>query len=341
MVNTVKDKNVNIVRTNAVVNVARPKASVNAVKGNNVNVVKASACWVLKPKTKFLDHVSKHNSALITIKKFVYVDAHGKSNDETSGILKSFITGIENLVDHKVKVIRCDNGTEFKNREMNKFYEKKGILRQYSVARTPQQNRVAESRNMTLIEAARTMLTESKYPQPYEARISFTTSLRSNADEGSGPDWLFDIDALTRTMNYEPIVAGTQSNGFAGTKANDNAGQARKETKPVKDYILLPLWTTDPPFSQNPKSSDDDGFKPSSDVEKKVWVQSRRQLVAEERKCLVMDSEKNERYNKPAAGEQSYDEVYGCLKGGSRNSGGKRLAISMVEEAWLSEKKEV
>ncbi|GJX29400.1 hypothetical protein Tco_0237479 [Tanacetum coccineum] len=33
--------------------------------------------------------------------------------------------------------------------------------------------------------------------------------------------------------------------------------------------------------------------------------------------------------------EQSHDEVYGCLKGGIRNSGGKRLAISMVEEAWL------
>ncbi|GKC35111.1 hypothetical protein Tco_1047495 [Tanacetum coccineum] len=39
--------------------------------------------------------------------------------------------------------------------------------------------------------------------------------------------------------------------------------------------------------------------------------------------------------------EQSHDEVYGCLKGGSRNSGGRRLAISMVEEAWLSEKEEV
>nr|GFB67642.1 ribonuclease H-like domain-containing protein [Tanacetum cinerariifolium] len=39
----------------------------------------------------------------------------------------------------------------------------------------------------------------------------------------SGPDWLFDIDALTRTMNYEPIVEGTQSNGFARTKAYDNA----------------------------------------------------------------------------------------------------------------------
>ncbi|GJU78004.1 ribonuclease H-like domain-containing protein [Tanacetum coccineum] len=48
------------------------------------------------------------------------------TKDETSGILKSFITGIENLVDHKVKVIRCDNGTEFKNKEMNQFCEMKG-----------------------------------------------------------------------------------------------------------------------------------------------------------------------------------------------------------------------
>nr|GEY38569.1 putative ribonuclease H-like domain-containing protein [Tanacetum cinerariifolium] len=78
------------------------------------------------------------------------------TKDETTSILKSFITRIENLVDHKVKVIRCDNGTEFKNREMNPFCEMKG----------------------------------------------------------SGPDWLFDIDALTRTINYEPIDVGTQSNGF-------------------------------------------------------------------------------------------------------------------------------
>ncbi|GJR06412.1 hypothetical protein Tco_0529396 [Tanacetum coccineum] len=43
----------------------------------------------------------------------------------------------------------------------------------------------------------------------------------------------------------------------------------------------------------------------------------------------------------PFMAEQSHDEVYSCLKGGSRNSGGKILAISMVEEAWLSEKEEV
>ncbi|GKD48500.1 putative ribonuclease H-like domain-containing protein [Tanacetum coccineum] len=279
------------------------------------------------------------------------------TKDETSNILNSFIIGIENLVDHKAKVIKCDNGTEFKNKEMNQFCEMKGILRQYSVARTPQQNRVTEKRNRTLIEADRTMLADSKLPTTFWAEavntacyvqnrvlvvkphnktlyelfhgrtptLSFmrpfgclVTILNTKDDlgkfdgkanegffvryslnskdfrvfnsrtriveenlhirfsestpnvVGSGPDWLFDIDALTRTMNYEPIVAGTQSNGFAGTKASDNAGQARKETKPVKDYILLPLWTADLPFSQDPKSSHDDGSKPLNDDGKKV-----------------------------------------------------------------------
>ncbi|GJY67903.1 putative reverse transcriptase domain-containing protein, partial [Tanacetum coccineum] len=54
------------------------------------------------------------------------------------------------------------------------------------------------------------------------------------------------------------------------TKASDNADQARKETEPVKNYILLPLWTANPPFSQDPKSSQDDGCNPSSDDGKKV-----------------------------------------------------------------------
>ncbi|GJU95939.1 putative ribonuclease H-like domain-containing protein [Tanacetum coccineum] len=102
------------------------------------------------------------------------------TKDETSGILKSFITGIENLVDHKVKVIRCDNGTEFKNREMNQFCEKKGILRQYSVARTPQQNGVAKRRNKTLIEAARTMLADSKLPTTFWAEAVNTACYVQN-----------------------------------------------------------------------------------------------------------------------------------------------------------------
>nr|GEY67530.1 ribonuclease H-like domain-containing protein [Tanacetum cinerariifolium] len=79
------------------------------------------------------------------------------TKDETSGILKTFITRIENQLDCKVKVIRCDNGIEFKNSVMNQFYDMKGIKREFSVAWTPQQNGVAERKNKTLIKAARTM----------------------------------------------------------------------------------------------------------------------------------------------------------------------------------------
>ncbi|GJS31164.1 hypothetical protein Tco_0491784, partial [Tanacetum coccineum] len=71
-------------------------------------------------------------------------------------------------------------------------------------------------------------------------------------------------------MNYKTIVAGNQSNGNAGTKTCDDAGKARMERVPGKDYILLPLWPADLPFSQNSKSSPDARFKPSGDNEKKV-----------------------------------------------------------------------
>ncbi|GJS82286.1 retrovirus-related pol polyprotein from transposon TNT 1-94 [Tanacetum coccineum] len=231
------------------------------------------------------------------------------------------------------------------------------IKREFSVARTPQQNGVAERKNRTLIEAARTMLTDSKLPTtfwaeavntacyvqnrvlvtkphnktPYELFLSRKLALcfmrpfgcpvtilntidhlgkfDGKVDEGffvgysinskafkvfnsrtriveenlhvqfsentpniagSRPNWLFDIYALTKSMNYKPVAAGNQSNGNVGTKACDDAGNARIETVPGKDYILLPLWTVDIPFSQSSKSSLDAGFKPSGDHEKKV-----------------------------------------------------------------------
>ncbi|GKB14439.1 putative ribonuclease H-like domain-containing protein [Tanacetum coccineum] len=82
---------------------------------------------------------------------------------------KQHRASLENLVDKKVKIIRSDNGTEFKNKVMDDFCREKGIKREYSVARTPQQNGVAERRNKTLIEAARTMLVDSKLPTTFWA----------------------------------------------------------------------------------------------------------------------------------------------------------------------------
>ncbi|GJU41076.1 putative ribonuclease H-like domain-containing protein [Tanacetum coccineum] len=286
-VNTVNNKNVNAARPKAVVNAARPKAVRNAVKGNQVNVVKALACWVWKPKTKVIDHVSKHNSASTILKGFDYIDAQGRSKsekgvidsrcsrhmtgnmsyltdfeeidegyvafggnpkggkitgrvprknnmysvdlkniipkggltclfakatsdeslDETSGILKSFLRQFSVARPHQqngvakrrnrtlieaAKTMLADsklpttfwaeavNTACYVNKEMNQFYERKGIKRSFSVARTPQQNGVAERKNITLIEASRAMLAESKLPTTFWAEVVNTTCYVQN-----------------------------------------------------------------------------------------------------------------------------------------------------------------
>nr|GEZ14329.1 hypothetical protein [Tanacetum cinerariifolium] len=175
-----------------------------------------------------------------------------RTKDETSSILKNFITEIENLKDLKVKIFRCDNGGEFKNKEMNEFYTKKGIKREFSNARTSQQNMVAKRRNRTLIQVAGTMLADAKLPVTFWAEAVNTAyhlgKFDAKGDEenkliekGDGPNWLFDIDTLTNSMNYVPVVvAGTSSTNISGTK--DVASQAVKKDVTSLSYIALPNW---------------------------------------------------------------------------------------------------
>nr|GEY79491.1 putative ribonuclease H-like domain-containing protein [Tanacetum cinerariifolium] len=110
-------------------------------KKNNV-LFTDTECVVLSPNFKLLDESQvllrvprKNNMYSVDLRN---VAPSGATKDDTNGILKAFITGIENLIDYKVKTIRCDNGTEFKNKEMNQFGKMKGIRREFSVARTPQ-----------------------------------------------------------------------------------------------------------------------------------------------------------------------------------------------------------
>ncbi|GJW30254.1 retrovirus-related pol polyprotein from transposon TNT 1-94 [Tanacetum coccineum] len=217
----------------------------------------------------------------------------------------------------------------------------KGIKREFSVARTPQQNGVAERKNRTLLEAAKTMLVDFNLPTtfwaeavntacyvlnrviviksynktPYELIRGRTPLIdfmkpfgcpvtilntRDNlgkfdekADEGffwysmiskvvrvfnrrtkiveetlnikflenapnvkeNGPDWIFDVDSLTISMNYVPVIAGNQTNGIAGKTDNIVACQAEKKIEPEQEYILIPFYTTDPLISQGPKDS--------------------------------------------------------------------------------------
>ncbi|GJW55566.1 retrovirus-related pol polyprotein from transposon TNT 1-94 [Tanacetum coccineum] len=81
--------------------------------------------------------------------------------------LEAIIKCIKNIqfrLNSTVRKVRTDNGTEFVNQALREFYENFGISHQTSIARTPQQNRIVERQNRTLVEVARTMLIFSKAP---------------------------------------------------------------------------------------------------------------------------------------------------------------------------------
>ncbi|GKC60674.1 putative ribonuclease H-like domain-containing protein, partial [Tanacetum coccineum] len=153
----------------------------------------------------------------------------------------------------------------------------KDIKREFSVARTPQQNGVAERRIRTLIEAARTICRTPapSFMRPFGRHVTILNTLDylgkfdGKSDErffvgyslnskafrvynirtrkveenlhirfledkpiivGDGPKGLFDIDVLTKSMNYMPVVAGTNFNDLVGTEESISAGHSSKET---------------------------------------------------------------------------------------------------------------
>ncbi|GJY65426.1 putative ribonuclease H-like domain-containing protein [Tanacetum coccineum] len=217
-----------------------------AVKGKMGTAVKTSAGrtkpdWVTGPHLEDYQDLSKEGYGTLE-EESKMPDANqevSQNRDETSNILKTFTRQIENQLNQKVKIIRSDNGTEFKNRVMLEFYGEKGIKQEFSNARTPQQNGVAKRMNRTLIEAARTMLADSHY-LPLFGRSSYTTcytstgplgkfdgksdegflvgySVNSKAFRGIGHRWMFDLDYLTDSMNYIPVSLQNQANP-AGSK---------------------------------------------------------------------------------------------------------------------------
>ncbi|GJY34937.1 putative ribonuclease H-like domain-containing protein [Tanacetum coccineum] len=126
------------------------------------------------------------------------------TKDETSGILQNFIRQIENQLNHRVKIIRSDNGTEFKNRDMLEFCGNKGIKQEYSNARTPQQNGVAKRMNRTLIEAARTMLADSLLPTTFWAEAVSTACYIFNRVRVTKPQNKTPYELL---FGHKPIIS--------------------------------------------------------------------------------------------------------------------------------------
>jgi transposase InsO family protein len=94
-----------------------------------------------------------------------------QDKSETQEVLKKFMKRTQNEFDAKVKRIRSDNGTKFKNTQVEDYLDEEGIKHEFSAPYTPQQNGVAERKNRTLIEMARTMLDEYKTLNRFWAEV--------------------------------------------------------------------------------------------------------------------------------------------------------------------------
>ncbi|GJX00074.1 putative ribonuclease H-like domain-containing protein [Tanacetum coccineum] len=149
-----------------------------------------------------------------------------RTKDETGGILKDFIRQIENQLNQKVKTIRSDNGIEFKNRDFIEFCGSKGIKKEYSNARTPQQNEVAERKNKTLIEAARTMLADSFLPNTFWAEAP--VRLENQANKNAGP----------KEANHSSVKSSEAKN--EGERPNKSTSlKTNEETVDQEDQTFL------------------------------------------------------------------------------------------------------
>ncbi|KAK1677837.1 hypothetical protein QYE76_038685 [Lolium multiflorum] len=125
-----------------------------------------------------------------------------KTKDETQQIFIDFATEVQRQHNLLIKAIRSDNGSEFKNYTLNDFLSDEGIRHQYSAAYTPQQNGVAERKNRTLMDMARSMMAE------YKSRYNFWAEAISTACHSSNR--LYLRKGLNKTP-YE-ILTGNKPN---------------------------------------------------------------------------------------------------------------------------------
>nr|GEX74731.1 hypothetical protein [Tanacetum cinerariifolium] len=152
-----------------------------------------------------------------------------KTKDETSGILRNFITEIENLKELKVKIIRCDNRGEFRNKEMNIFALEKRLKESSAMLEPLSKMGLL---NRTLIEAARTMVlvNKSQNKTPYELFNGRTPAI----------GFLKPFGCHVMILNTLDHLGKFDAKGDEGTK-NVASQDVKKDVSSLR-YIALPNW---------------------------------------------------------------------------------------------------
>jgi hypothetical protein len=125
-----------------------------------------------------------------------------QDKSETQGTLTRFLRRAQNEFELKVKKVKSDNGSEFKNLQVEEYLEEEGIKHEFSAPYTPQQNGVVERKNKTLIDMARTMLGEYKAPERFRSEAVNTACHAIN--------WLY-LHRLHKKTSYK-LLTGNKPN---------------------------------------------------------------------------------------------------------------------------------
>ncbi|GJZ44677.1 hypothetical protein Tco_0591932 [Tanacetum coccineum] len=267
-------KKVNTIKGTGV-NTARSKSVISVVKENKGNAVKTSACWVWRPKHKILDHGNPQqdlkNKGVIDSGCSRYMTGNRSYLTDYKEIDGGFVAfggnskGGKITGKGKIKTGKLDFEDVYfvKELKFNLFSVSQMCDKKNSVLFTDTEC-VVLSPDFKLTDESHVLLKVPRKDNMYSVDLKMLFRTRS------GPNWLFDINALTNSMNYKPVVTGNQSNANAGTKECVMQVKATNGDSTIrKDYILLPMWPADPLFSQNSKESPDAGFKTLGEEEKK------------------------------------------------------------------------
>nr|GEZ19638.1 retrovirus-related Pol polyprotein from transposon TNT 1-94 [Tanacetum cinerariifolium] len=213
--------------------------------------------WVWRPKCLILDHDFRTTSASMTLKRFDYNDALGRS--------KNYPPRVTATEPFAVSAAQDNQGTW--------FYGLKGIKREFSVPMTPQQNGIAERKNRTLIEAARTLLADLLLPISFWAEAVNTACYVQNRVLVTKPHNTSPYELLhgrlpsigfMRPFGCPVTILNTMDPlGFQDTKKSGEEG--------TQTYVLFPVLcdgSTNP--HNNNKDALIDGKEHDDDIQKSV-----------------------------------------------------------------------
>nr|GEX29777.1 ribonuclease H-like domain-containing protein [Tanacetum cinerariifolium] len=178
--------------------------------------------------------------------------------------------------------------------------------------RTPQQNRVSERKNKTLIEAARTMLADSFLPTIFWAEVVNTACYVLNRVLVTKPQNKTPYEILTVENQANKSAGPKEVNNSAGTQANDDQGANSEEIDLNEEHFVLPIWSA---YSTTVKSSRDK-------IEKNTGFKTCEKLVSQVEQVFLEKLEKLKRQEKEAsdAAESLRKEATHDIKNASTSS---------------------